>query len=125
MNPEEGVWVEPYVAGHCFVRRVDLDKCYSIAAKPKRTAARQSDDTRPPGRRRGPIVKYEWHTIAGEIARRCIDLKTGRVLVPKNKRNLAGRRSIGARRSLGEEPAESEIREVVRVICAAIRTAQK
>ena len=39
LNPEEGVWVEPYVAGRYFVRRADLDKWYPT------TAANQSDDT--------------------------------------------------------------------------------
>jgi hypothetical protein len=39
INPEEGVWVEPYVAGRCLVLRADLDKCYPT------TAAHQSDDT--------------------------------------------------------------------------------
>jgi hypothetical protein len=125
ISPMEGVRVDPYVPGHYFVRRVDLDKRHSIAEKPKRTAAHQSDDTRPPGRRRGPIVKYEWHAIAGEIARRCIDSKTGRVLVPKNERNLARQTLDWCQEKYGEEPAESEMREVVRVICAAMRTAQK
>jgi hypothetical protein len=38
-NPEEGVGVEPYVDGRCFVRRADLDKWCPT------TAAHQSDDT--------------------------------------------------------------------------------
>ena len=41
LNPEEGVWVEPYVAeGRCFVLRADLDKWY-----PTPTMTDQSDDT--------------------------------------------------------------------------------
>jgi hypothetical protein len=40
LNPEEGVGVEPYVAGQWFVRRVDLDKWY-----PTPTTMAQSDDT--------------------------------------------------------------------------------
>src|SRR5262249_40274793 len=48
LTPEEGVRVEPYVAGRCFVLRADLDKYYPIAAMPTMTAAPQSEDVQPP-----------------------------------------------------------------------------
>ena len=48
-------------------------------------AAQGSVGTAPPQRRRGPATTHDWHSIDGEIARRCIDPKTGRVKVPKKK----------------------------------------
>src|SRR5262249_44528682 len=110
--------------GHLFVRRVDLDKLYPSPATPTMTAAHQ-DDTRPPERRRGRILKHEWIAIAGEIARRCVHSKTGRVLVPKNERNLARQMLAWCQENYGEEPAESEMREAVKAICATLRTADK
>jgi hypothetical protein len=45
-NPEDGVWVKPYVVGDIIVCRVDLDKWYPIAATPTMTTeAHPSDDT--------------------------------------------------------------------------------
>ena len=59
-NPENGVWVKPYVVGDIIVCRVDLDKWYPIAATPTMTTeAHPSDDTRPQERRRGPVLKHE------------------------------------------------------------------
>lgn len=121
LNPEEGVGVEPSVDGHVYVRRVDLDRHYSIAATP---AAQQSDD-RPAERRRGPVLKHDWHTIAGEIARRCIDPETGSVAVPEKESAL-----VFAMRKWCEEqgwvaPAPSEMSEAVRRVCAALRKVQK
>jgi hypothetical protein len=82
-NPEEGVWVEPYVDGRCFVRRADLDKWY-----PTPTMTDQSDDTpstptttskhdarRKPGRK----ITHDWRLhVAAEVHR----LKAGGKVTP-------------------------------------------
>jgi len=121
LNPAEGVRVEPSMDGHVYVRRVDLDKHYSVAATPTMTATHKSDDTRPPERRRGPVLKYEWFAIAGEIARRCINPKTRVLEVPKNERKLAKAMLDWCQEKYGKDPAESEMREAVKAICAALR----
>jgi hypothetical protein len=54
LNPEEGVWVEPYEAGDFYVRAVDLDK---FAGTPTTATAPQSDDIGSPRRRRGQAVR--------------------------------------------------------------------
>jgi hypothetical protein len=109
--------VESYAAGHHFVRRADLDKCYPDPA----TAAHQSERTQPPERRRGPILKHEWHAIDGEIARRCINPKTGLLEIPENERKLARDMLDWCQEKYEKEPAESEMREAVKAICAALR----
>jgi hypothetical protein len=114
------VTLKPPVRGYCLVPRVDRDKWY-----PMTSAAHPSDDTRPPQRRRGPVLKYDWHTIAGEIACRCIDPETGRVAVPEKESAL-----VFAMRKWCEEqgwvaPALSEMSEAVRRVCAALRSVQK
>ena len=114
----------PPVNGYCFVPRVDVDK-HPIAATPMMTAPHQSEDIRPPQRRRGPVLKHDWHAIAGEIARRCIDPETGRVAVPEKESAL-----VFAMRKWCEEqdwvvPAASEMSEAVRRVCAALRKVQK
>jgi hypothetical protein len=115
---------EHRVNGYCFVPRSDVDK-HPIAATPTVTAAPQSNDVRPPQRRRGPVLKHDWHTIAGEIACRCIDPETGRVAVPEKESAL-----VFAMRKWCEEqgwvaPALSEMSEAVRRVCAALRSVQK
>ena len=45
--------------GYPFVRPVDPDRQYPIAALPTMTAAHPSDETRPPERRREPVTKYD------------------------------------------------------------------
>jgi hypothetical protein len=112
------------VNGYCFVPRVDVDK-HPLAATPTATAALQSNDVRPPQRRRGPVLKHDWHTITGEIACRCIDPETGRVAVPEKESAL-----VFAMRKWCEEqgwvaPAPSEMSEAVRRVCAALRNVQK
>jgi hypothetical protein len=67
------VAVEPYAAGHYYVRRADLDKWYPDPATPTVTAARQSDDVQPPKPRRrkpGPKIRYDWRLhVAVEVHR--------------------------------------------------------
>jgi hypothetical protein len=122
IHPDEGVRVEPYVDGYFYVRRVDLDKWYPTPTLP---AARQSDDVRPPERRRGPVTTHDWHSIDGEIARRCIDPKTGHVEVPKKENALVAEMRKWCEEQGWAAPATSEMSEAVRRICAALRKAQK
>jgi hypothetical protein len=122
VNPEEGVRVEPYVEGSVYVRRVDLDKYYPLAGAP---VVPQSDDTRPPPRRRGPVTTHDWHSIDGEIARRCIDPETSRVAVPKKENALVSDMRAWCEEQGWAVPATSEMSEAVRRVCAALRNVQK
>src|SRR5262249_45417705 len=99
----------PFAVGHCFVRRADLAKWYPGPATRTRPAARQSDETKPPERRRGPILKHEWHAIDGEIARRCINPKTRLLEIPKSERKLAKDILDWCQKKYEKEPAESEM----------------
>jgi len=117
--------MEPPVNGYPFVRRVDLNKLYPIPATPTMAAAPQSDDIRPQERRRGPLLKHDWLAIAGEIARRCIDPKTGRVAVPKKESALVGEMRTWCKEKGWAVPVPSEMSEAVRLVCAPLRTAQK
>jgi hypothetical protein len=115
--------VGPKFAGQVFICRADLDEL--TAAPPTMTAAPQSDDTRPPERRRGPIPKHEWHAIAGEIARRCINPKTRHLEIPKSERKLAQAVLGWCQEKYGKEPAESDMRAAVKTVCAALRPLEK
>jgi hypothetical protein len=116
---------DPNENAHLFVRRVDLDELYPIPATPSMTAATQSDDNRPPERRRGPVTTHDWHSIDGEIARRCINPKTGRVSVPKKENALVAEMRTWCKDQGWAAPATSEMSEAVRRVCAALRTVQK
>lgn len=116
-----------------FVWKPDYEEAFGSGpvARPSETvqlgpAARRPETVQLPQRRRGPPPKLDqWFPICGEIARRCIDPKTGRLRVPKNESALA--RDVlqwCEDRDLGQ-PAESDMREAVRRVCAALRPAQK
>jgi hypothetical protein len=66
-------------------------------------------------------TKHPWFEICGEIARRCIDPKTQRVEVPTNETKLREAILQWCSDTLEREPADSEVREAVRIICAALR----
>jgi hypothetical protein len=112
------------VDGYFFVRRADLDKHYPTAT-PTTTSVHRLDETRPRERRRGPVPTYEWHVIDGEIALRCINPKTRLLEIPKSERRLAQDMLAWCHETYGKEPAESEMREAVKAICAALRKAYK
>jgi len=76
---------------------------------------------RPVGRR----PKHQWLAIHAEIASRCVDPKTGRVRMPKSERKLAQAMLQWCRDKYKKEPAESEMREAVRVFCATLRPLEK
>jgi hypothetical protein len=105
-----------------YVWKPDLERIWPTAATP---SERQADDLRPPLRRRGPVVTHDWFTICGEIARRCIDPKTGRVQVPKSENSVAEAVLNWLADQGINAPAPSEMREAVKRVCAALRTAQK
>jgi hypothetical protein len=126
LAPREGTYIEgPQFTGQVFICRADLDKHYRIAATPTMTAALQSDDTQPPERRRGPMTTHDWHSIDGEIARRCIDPKTGRLAVPKKESALVAEMRTWCKEQDWAIPAISEMSEAVRRVCARLRTVQK
>jgi hypothetical protein len=110
---------------HLFVWRADLDRLYPIPATPTKTAAQQSDVSRQLERRRGPVTTHDWHSIDGEIARRCIDPRTSRVAVPKKESALVGDMRTWCEEQGWAAPATSEMSEAVRRVCAALRKVQK
>jgi hypothetical protein len=123
-NEVRGLSVRPgcrygyYVSRACLDQRyppigassLDLDPAPPTAFEPKP----------PPPRKRGPATVHDWCAICGEIARRCLD-PTGRVAVPENESRLAGDMLGWCGAALGREPAESEMREAVKRVCAALR----
>jgi hypothetical protein len=117
--------VESYAAGHRFVWRADVDKCYPDAAALARATAPRADDTKPPERRRGPVNTHDWHSIDGEIARRCVDPETGRVQVPKKESAVVADMRTWCEKQGWAAPAVSEMSKAVRRMCAALRTVQK
>jgi hypothetical protein len=124
----EGQPLESTRAWLFFALTADLDEHYPVvpAARPPGVVQLPPPDfVQPPQRRRGPATTHDWFAICGEIARRCIDPKTGRVRVPKNESALA--RDVNQwleNQDLGQT-AESEMREAVKRVCAALQTAQK
>jgi hypothetical protein len=100
---------------HFFVRRSDFDALFP------RTVPAQAV----PGRRKlpGPPTKYDWHTIDGEIARRCIDPKTKKLNVPKRQSKLVDDVLAWCDQELNKAPAVSEMQEAVSRVCARLRSA--
>lgn len=87
---------------------------------------RPSDPLAPSPRRPGPPPNTErWFAICAEIARRCIDEKTGRVAVPKSENKLADA-MLDYLAEIGQgRPSTSEMRMAVKYICAALRKVQR
>ena len=79
----------------------------------------------PPRRRGGAPLKYQWHDINAEIARRCHDPQTRLVKLPNSEREFAKDMLAWCQDKYREEPAESVMREAVRAMCAALRPLQK
>jgi hypothetical protein len=120
VGPDPGVQVRlqgPITGSwYFFVRRAALDQLY-----PEAPATHASP--KPPRRRTGPVFKHDWHTIDGEIARRCHD-KSGRLSIPKDENKLA--EAVGD--WLADEgrnvPSPSDLREAVKLVLAALRRAR-
>jgi hypothetical protein len=111
-------------AWHFFVRRRELDKRYPDAANAT-SSDRPADSMAPPPRRRGPVLTHDWFSICGEIARRCIDPKTGRVQVAEKENALAEDVRSWLEGYGKAKPAPSEVREAVKRICAVLKSSQK
>jgi hypothetical protein len=79
----------------------------------------------PPPRRRGAPQRYDWGIICGEIARRCIDPRTGRVRVPDNESALVKAVLDHLAENGHDCPSVSMMREAVKHMCAALRRVQK
>jgi hypothetical protein len=119
-------WGEHYREGEewdFFVRRRELDKRHPAAANAT-PSERPRDSMAPPQRRRGPVTTHDWHSIDGEIARRCIDPKTGRVRVPKKGSSIVGDMLKWCEDQGWAKPARSEMSEAVRRVCAALKPAE-
>jgi hypothetical protein len=73
-------------------------------------ALAKTKSTKPAPRRPGPATTHDWHTICGEIAGRCVDLKNGRIVRPKNlEKNMLAWCSD----EYDLEPSSSEMREAI------------
>jgi hypothetical protein len=110
LNPEEGVWVEPYVDGRWLGRGVDLDKWYP-AATATMTAAPQSDDVQTPKPRRrkpGPKVKKDW--------RRHVAAEADRIMENKNRIPSAAELAQFCENKLGYQPDERAIQKLLRYL---------
>jgi hypothetical protein len=68
-----------------------------------------------PRRRPGPVTTHDWIAIAAEIAFRCC------VRVPKSERKLADAMLQWCEDTYDKSPAESEMREAVKQVCARFR----
>jgi hypothetical protein len=121
-----GATVDPLLdpGTYVFIRRDGLDKHYpcGLPSVDKSTA---SNTMQPPRRRRGPVVTHDWFSICAEIARRCIDPKTGHVRVPANQSKLVGDVLQWVADQDKDQPATSEMSEAVRRVCAAMQAVQK
>ena len=82
--------------------------------------ADQAEDVRP-RKRPGPPTTYDWLAICGEIARRCIDPQTRRVVIPNSENKLAEAVTGWYYERTGRMAAESEMRKAVKEICAGLR----
>lgn len=98
----------------------DLKELLEPRSEEEGDERRQPGNASKPLRRRGPPNTHEWHAICGEIARRCHD-QSGRIAVPKNESRFASDMLLWCEGQYGCEPAESEMREAVKNICAALR----
>jgi len=101
--------------------------CPMEEAEPVTTKQQAADPfAPPPPRRPGPPPDTQrWFSICAEIAGRCIDPKTGRVVVPKNENKLAEGMLGWLEENEQGQPSVSEMREAVRRVCAVLRTLQR
>jgi hypothetical protein len=102
----------------------EIDEVRALLPR-KNESERPVDSLAPSPRRRGPVVTHDWFSICGEIARRCVDEKTGRVKVPKRESGLAKDVLDWLAKSGKNCPAVSEMREAVKRVCARLREAQR
>jgi hypothetical protein len=102
--------------GYIFVRADVFGRLNASASAP----APSKEPRNIPPRRRGPVLKHDWHAICGEIARRCHN-KSGQVVVPKSESKLADDVLGWCEETDTPSPAVSEMREAVKAICAALR----
>jgi hypothetical protein len=97
----------------------ELERLSSPAAAAAPPSAPSKESNRTLRRRE---TKHPWFEICAEIARRCIDPKTQRVEVPTNEAELLEAILQWCSDTLEHgEPARSEVREAVKIICAALR----
>jgi hypothetical protein len=111
MHPHEGVRVEPYVDGHVYVRRADLDKLYPRAGTPAPTPAPQADDAQPPkkgGRKPGPKITKDW--------RRHVAAEMNRIIENEQRIPRAAELAQFCENKLRHQPDERLIRELLRYL---------
>jgi len=102
--------------------KVKLPKSFRPRGNIEGTRRRMDDPLEPPPRRRGRLTTHDWHSIDGEIARRCINPKSRRLEVPKSENKLAEDMLSWLSEQGIDPPAPSEMREAVKRICASLRT---
>jgi hypothetical protein len=101
-----------------FVRADVFERLCSIEASAPAPPPTPSTEPKRILRRRQ--TKHDWDAICGETARLCHD-ESGLVRVPENESELADKVFLFCQNDLGCEPAPSELRKTVSVICAALR----
>jgi hypothetical protein len=74
-----------------------------------------------PRKRSGPPATHDWFAICGEIARRCIDPQTRQLAIPGSENKLAEQTLGWYYERTDRRPAESEMRQAVKEIVAALR----
>jgi hypothetical protein len=74
-----------------------------------------------PRERPGPPTTHKWFAICGEIARRCIDPQTRRLVIPNSENKLAEAVLGWCYEQTDRRPAESEMRKAVKEVLAALR----
>jgi hypothetical protein len=107
------------------VWEVETSELERLGRKDLEAPGKQADNPQPLPDRRGRPPEHAWHDIDGEIARRCINPKTGRVEVPKVEAKLVDAMLTWCQQKYDKAPVSSEMAEAVRRICAALRTLQK
>ena len=107
-----------------FVDRAALATLYpeSGAAEEPKPVKPETQTAQPA--REGRPANYDWPTIYGEIARRCVD-NQGRVQVPKNQNQLAEKVALWCQQRGMKGPGRSMMATAVAAICKAMRTTQK
>jgi hypothetical protein len=109
MHPEEGVRVDPYLDGHVYVRRADLDRFYPLAGTPAPTPAPQADDAQAskPGRRKpGPKITKGW--------RRQVAAEMNRIIEDERRTPSAAELAQFCENKLGYQPDERAIQKLLR-----------
>ena len=108
-----------------FVWRPKFEKIWPAPAASAPARSSPAGIEAPPPRPRGSPRTHDWFSIGGEIARRCVNPANGRVVVPEKENALVNEMLVWLDDQNLSRPAESEMSEAVRRVCAALRKVQR